>query len=215
MRIPQQMYVDGSWADAEDGASFEVLNPATEEVVGHVPQATSADIEQALDSAQRGYQHWRNVDAWTRSATLRRMAEWLRSHAAMIAAVITEEQGKPESQATAEVGAAVDQFDWYADEARRIYGRVVDGHSTDNRILVRRQPVGPVAAFTPSNFPVLLPARKIAPALASGCSIVLKPAESTPRAALMLGLAAAEVGLPAGVLNIVTGDPEQVSTQLV
>lgn len=215
MHIPDRMYIAGRWVEAGDGATMEVIDPATEGVVAHVPVATADDIEAALAAAADGYEQWRRVDAWTRSRTLRRVAEWLLGHREQVARVITEEQGKPLGQAEAEVTATADQFDWYADEARRIYGRTVDGHSTGNRILVRREPVGPVAAFAPSNFPLLLPARKVAPALAAGCSVVVKPAETTPRTAYLMALAAAEAGLPAGALNIVTGDPVRISTQLV
>jgi len=129
--------------------------------------------------------------------------------------VLTDEQGKPLAEATGEVQAAADQFDWYADEARRIYGRVIDGHTRAQRLVVLRQPIGPVAAFSPWNFPALLPARKIAPALAAGCSIVVKPAEEAPRTAFCLAQACHDAGIPAGLVNVVTGDPSRISRHLI
>ena len=214
--IPNQMYIDGAWTDASDGARLEVIDPATEEVIDRVPVATTADLDRALGAATRGFELWRATDAWTRSATLRKVAEWIRSRVEPLAAVMTAEQGKPLPEAARELKATADQFDWFADEARRIYGRTVDAHSTAHRIWVNREPIGPVAAFTPWNFPALLAARKIAAALAAGCSIVLKPAEETPRTAFAgLALACHECGIPPGVVNVVTGDPSAISAHLI
>ena len=215
LSIPDQLYIAGEWQPSADGRTFPVVDPATESEVATVPLATEADVDRAVAAAEQGFEVWRATDAWTRSALLREMATWLRSNVAAIAAVMTEEQGKPLDQAAAEVGASADQFDWYADETRRIYGRFVDGHDTSHRLFVRREPIGPVAAFAPGNFPLLLPSRKVAAALAAGCSIVLKPAEATPRTALLLAAAGAAAGLPAGALNVVTGDPERISARLV
>lgn len=215
MKIPDQMYIDGAFTWGEGTERLDVVNPATEEVIARIPVATPADLDQALAAAKRGFEAWRDTDAWTRSATVRKVAVLLREHAALVAETLTSEQGKPLAEARAEVLAAADQFDFCADEARRIYGRVVDGHSRDQRIFVIRQPVGPVAAFTPWNFPALLPARKVAAALAAGCSLVLKPAEEAPRTAFLLALFCHEAGVPAGVLNVVTGRPAQVSQHLI
>ncbi len=210
-----QLYIDGAWVSASDGARMNIINPATEEPIDSVPVATTADLDRALAAADRAWRSWREVDVWTRSATLRRVAELIRERAEAIAAILTEEQGKPLAEAKGEVLAAADQFDWYADEARRIYGRVIDGHSREHRLLVLRQPIGPVAAFSPWNFPALLPARKIAPALAAGCSIIVKPAEEAPRSTLCLAQACHDAGIPAGVVNVVTGNPSQISEHLV
>ncbi len=215
MDVPNLLFVGGEWCEASDGGRIDVVDPATEETVDTVPRATTVDLDRALTAAAEGFAHWRDADAWTRSAVLRRAAGLLRERAEDVGAVLTQEQGKPLAEARAEVGAAADQFDWYADEARRIYGRVVDGHSRTQRILVLRQPVGPVAAFTPWNFPALLPARKLAPAVAAGCSIVLKPAEEAPRTAMCLVAALADAGVPPGVVNVVTGEPAEISTHLV
>ena len=168
MQIPNDMYIGGQWTPAADGKRLEIINPATEEVVDSVPAATPADLDAALTAADAGWREWREVDAWTRSAALRRAGDLVRKWVDEMAAVLTEEQGKPLAEAKGELMAAADQFDWYADEARRIYGRVIDGHSRDHRLLVIRQPVGPVAAFSPWNFPALLSARKMAPAIAAG-----------------------------------------------
>lgn len=215
MTVLNKMLIDGRWGEASDGATMPILNPADETVVGHVPIATTADLDAALAAADRGWRVWRETDAWTRSATVRRVAALIRERVETIAQTLTEEQGKPLAEARGEIGGAADQFDWYADEARRIYGRVVDGHSRAHRLMVIRQPVGPIAAFTPWNFPALLPARKMAAALAAGCSVVLKPAEEAPRTALLLAEACMDAGVPAGVVNVVTGDPAAISGHLI
>lgn len=212
---PDRLYIAGEWRDASDGGELEVVDPATEEVIARVPVATETDIEAALASAAEGFVAWAALDAWTRSATLRRVAGLLRERVDWVAAVVTMEQGKPLSEARAEVFASADYFDWFADEARRNYGRIIDGHSRSNRLMVIHQPVGPVAAFTAWNFPILLAARKIAAALAAGCSVILKPAEETPRAALVLAQLCAEAGVLPGAINVLTGNPAQISTALL
>ncbi len=215
MQIPNDMFIDGRWVPASDGARREIINPATEERVDAVPVATTEDLDRALEAADRGWREWREVDVWTRSAAMRRVAEWIRERAGEIAAVLTEEQGKPIAEARTEALAAADLYDWFADEARRIYGRVVDGHSRAHRLLVLRQPIGPVAAFSPWNFPLLLSSRKVAPALAAGCSIIVKPAIEAPRTNLCLALACKEAGIPPGVVNVVTGDSSRISRHLI
>ncbi len=214
MHVPNQMYIDGTWTHASDGATLDIVDPATEETVDTVPVATTEDLERALDAADRAWKTWRETDAWTRSATVRRVAELLRERTDAIAEVITEEQGKTLGESRAETLATADQFDWYADEARRIYGRVVDAHSRAHRIMVLRQPIGPVAAFSPWNFPALLSSRKIAPALAAGCSIIVKPAREAPRTTLCLAQACHDAGVPAGVVNVVTGNSNMISRHL-
>ncbi len=205
MKTPDLMYIDGCWIGSSDKKTTEIINPATEEAVDTVPVATAADLDRALAAAEHGFAVWREVDAWQRSAIIRRVAEIVRERTEAIAALLTEEEGKPTAEAVGEVRAAADQFDWYADEARRIYGRVIDGHSREHRLLVIRQPIGPVAAFSPWNFPALLSARKIAPALAAGCSVIVKPAVEAPRTTLSLALACHDAGVPAGVVGMVTG----------
>jgi succinate-semialdehyde dehydrogenase/glutarate-semialdehyde dehydrogenase len=209
------MFIDGKWVPASDGARREIIDPATEEPVDSVPVATAEDLDRALEAADLGWREWREADAWTRSAALRRIAGWIRERKEAIAAVLTEEQGKPIAEAGAEVLASADLYDWFADEARRIYGRVIEGRSRAHRLLVLRQPVGPVAAFSPWNFPLLLSSRKVAPALAAGCSIIVKPAIEAPRTVLFLAQACSDSGIPPGAVNVVTGDSSQISRHLI
>jgi succinate-semialdehyde dehydrogenase/glutarate-semialdehyde dehydrogenase len=212
---PAPLYIGGEWCGSSEGKTLEIHDPATGKVVDRVSAASVSDVERALQAADRSWRDWSRVDAWSRAAILRRVAVLVGERREEIAATMSEEQGKPLAEALAEVGAAAEQFDWYADETRRIYGRVIPSHSAETRIYVTREPVGPVAAFTAWNFPALLPARKIAPALAAGCSIVLKPAEEAPRTALALALACHDAGVPPGVVNVVVGDPAQISGQLL
>lgn len=211
----EEMLIGGRWRPAADGRTVEVDDPATGQLVATVPLAGESDLDEAIAAATEGFRAWRAVDAWERSHRLRTAASRIRDDRTAIAELLTEEQGKPLAQALAEVDTCVDQFDWYADEARRSYGRTVDGTTTDVRIEVRREPIGPVAAFTPWNFPIMLAARKLAPALAAGCSIVLKPAEEAPSACLRMVRAVEAAGFPAGAINAVTGDPAAVSERLV
>ena len=215
MNVPHDMYIDGRWTGGSGGERIDIVDPATEQAVDSVPKATAADLDDALAAADRGWREWREVDAWTRCAALRRIAELVRERIDAFAAVLTEEQGKPLAESKGELGATADQFDWFADEARRIYGRVIDGHNRGHRLLVMRQPIGPVAAFSPWNFPVLLSARKMAPAIAAGCSIIVKPAIEAPRTTLMLAEACHDADVPAGVVNVVTGNSAQISKHLI
>ena len=215
MQIPSELLINGQWRPASDGARIDIVNPADESVIGSVPVATKEDLDQALAAADAAWKSWREVDAWTRSAVLRKTAQIIRERIGELALVLTEEQGKPLAEAEGELGAAADQFDWYADEARRIYGRVISGHSASQRLLVLRQPIGPVAAFSPWNFPALLSARKMAPAIAAGCSIIVKPAIEAPRTAMCLAQACQEAGVPDGVVNVVTGKSSMISKHLI
>lgn len=214
MKSPNLMYIDGEWTPASDNATLDIIDPATEEAIDTVPVATEADVDRALAAADRAWKTWREVDVWSRSSALRRAAEWIHAHVDDIALCMTEEQGKTLGESRGETLAAADQFDWYADEARRIYGRVVDAHSRANRIMVIRQPIGPVAAFSPWNFPALLSSRKIAPAIAAGCSIIVKPAREAPRTTLWLVQACHEAGIPGGVVNVLTGSSGMISKRL-
>ena len=209
------MYVDGQWAGASDGARREIINPATEEPVDSVPVATDADLDRALSAATQGWKRWREVDAWNRSAALRKTAELVRQRSAETAKILTEEQGKTLAEAKGELAATADQFDWYADEARRIYGRLIDAHSRGHRLMAYRQAIGPVAAFVPWNFPALLASRKLAPAVAAGCSIILKPPIEAPRTVLCLAQACHDAEIPAGVVNMVTGSSAHIAEHLI
>jgi succinate-semialdehyde dehydrogenase / glutarate-semialdehyde dehydrogenase len=209
------LFIDGEWRAARNGATLPVTDPADEEILGTVPMAGPAELDDALDAASRGYTTWRATPAWTRSSILRSMVAELRGRAEDAAHAMSRETGKPLAEAVGEVNAAIDQFDWYADEARRIYGHTLDGRDAVTRLQVRYDPVGPVAAFTAWNFPALLPARKIAAALAAGCSIVIKPSEEAPICTFIIAEAAIAAGLPKGVLNVVTGEPTRISAHLI
>jgi succinate-semialdehyde dehydrogenase/glutarate-semialdehyde dehydrogenase len=209
------LLVAGQWRRGEGRDVLPVTDPATKSVVGELPVATTADLDEALESAAAAFTTWRTTPAYDRYGILRRAADLLRDRAAEIGRTTTIEQGKPVAEATQEVYGAADILDWYAEEGRRIYGRIVPSRRAGIRNLVLRQPVGPVAAFTPWNFPITIPARKIGAALASGCTMVIKPAEETPATGLALARALVDAGLPAGVLNVVFGDPATVSTHLI
>ncbi|MBP2229585.1 succinate-semialdehyde dehydrogenase/glutarate-semialdehyde dehydrogenase [Azospirillum agricola] len=208
-------FIDGDWLAPPDAARAPVLNPATGETLARVPLATAADLDAALDSARQGFQVWRRVPAYDRARLLRRAAELIRERLEHIALVLTLEQGKPLVEARAEVNGSADMFEWFADEGRRACGRVIPARQRGGRLTALREPVGPVAAFTPWNFPAITPARKIAAALAAGCSCILKPAEETPATALELARALDDAGLPLGVLNVVFGEPAEVAERLI
>lgn len=207
--------IDGGWGPSSGGATLSVENPASLVVVAHVPHASAADLDRALAAAERVRDEWARTSAWDRSELLRTAARLISDRIEEIAQLLTEEQGKPLAESRAEVRTAAEQFEWYADEARRIYGRTVDATASHLRIQVRKEPIGPVAAFTPWNFPVMLAARKLAPALAAGCPIILKPAEEAPSACLAMVRAIQDAGFPAGVIAAVTGDPAVISAHLI
>ena len=184
-------------------------------MLGELPIADARDLDDALASAKKGLEAWRKTTAWERSKVLRKVAELLRERADSIARTLTLESGKPLPESKLEVGAAADQFDWFADEARRIYGQTIESRIPNVRNFLRYEPVGVVAAFTAWNFPVVLVARKIAPALAAGCSIIVKPAEDDPASGLAIVQACHDAGVPPGVVNAVVGDPPFISTHLL
>jgi succinate-semialdehyde dehydrogenase / glutarate-semialdehyde dehydrogenase len=209
------LFIDNAWCSARGEKTVEVIDPATEDVLGAVPRADGADLDDALAAASRAAKSWAATAGWARSKILRRIAAELESRRDRIATSMSAETGKPIAEAQGETGAAIDQFDWYADEARRIFGHTLDGRDPGVRLEVRYQPVGSVAAFTAWNFPALLPARKIAAALAAGCTVILKPSEEAPASAFLIAEAALAAGLPSGVLNVVTGDPAMISAHLI
>jgi succinate-semialdehyde dehydrogenase/glutarate-semialdehyde dehydrogenase len=209
------LFIDGNWRPARDGSVIPVVDPATEETLGAIPSAATADLDDALAAIAAAAPAWRHVSGWDRSALLRIVVDELRARAGEMATAVSRETGKPLAEARGEVNGAIDQFDWYADEARRIFGHSLAGRDPGVRLDVRYEPVGPVAAFTAWNFPALLPARKIAAALAAGCPIVIKPSEEAPSATFLIAEAARAAGLPAGVLNVVTGDPAMISRHLI
>lgn len=211
---PRQ-FIAGQWRDGSGDTIERVLNPATEEVLAEFRHAGAADISAAADAARQAFSCWRKYSALDRSTILRCAAVRLRERSAEIATHITREQGKPLTEAQREIGLAADMLDWYAEEGKRIYGRVVPSRWPGVRQTVLREPIGPVAAFTPWNMPILIPAMKIGAALAAGCTVVFKPSEETPAAAIALVQAFAQAGLPGGVLNLLLGQPQQISQALI
>jgi succinate-semialdehyde dehydrogenase/glutarate-semialdehyde dehydrogenase len=209
------LFIDGCWRQATEGRTIDVVDPASEERIGSVPHAGASDLDLALRAAEGAAHTWSSTSGWERSRLLRGIADNLRGRVEDAVSMMARECGKPLAEAKGEFLAAIDQFDWYADEARRIFGHTLGGRDNGARLEVRYRPVGPVAAFTAWNFPALLPARKIAAALAAGCTIILKPSEETPSSAFLFVEAARAVGLPAGVLNVVTGNPAEISRHLI
>ncbi|MGB0216405.1 MAG: NAD-dependent succinate-semialdehyde dehydrogenase [Alteromonas oceani] len=211
-----QLLINGEWSNAADGRSLPVTNPANGEVIGHVAHASIADMERAIDAAQQGFEIWREMTAAARSNIMRKAAALLRERAPGIAQTLTLEQGKPLHEATGETTAAADIIEWFADEGLRIYGRLVPSRkSLSIRQMVIKDPVGPVAAFTPWNFPINQLVRKLGAALTAGCSIVVKAAEETPGAPAALIRAFHDAGLPPGVVNLIYGDPAEISDYLI
>ena len=210
------LYIDGAWIKGGNGRKGEeVINPATEKPLAHLPHATKSDLDGALESAKKGFTVWKNTSAYARSQILRKAADLMRERHDAIAKIMVMEQGKPYVEARAEVMTSAEIIDWYAEEGRRAYGRIVPGRIKGTRQLVIQEPVGIVAAFTPWNFPVLTPARKIGGSLAAGCALILKASEETPGSCVEMVRCFAEAGLPAGVLNLVFGVPAQVSEHLL
>ena len=208
------MFVDGEWTNGTSGESSEILNPATEEVIGHVPHASIDDLDRAVAAAARGFATWRDTPVDERTRILIRAADLLRSEAARIGEVMTIEEGKPLGEARGEVMRVAKLLQWDAEEGRRAYGRVIPVDN-ETQLTVVREPVGPVAAFTPWNFPAGSPMRKIAAALSAGCSLVIKASEEVPGTACELVRCFEEAGVPAGVLNLVFGDPPTISEYLI
>jgi succinate-semialdehyde dehydrogenase/glutarate-semialdehyde dehydrogenase len=209
------LFIDGEWLGAQGRKSQPVINPATEEVLGHLPHAGVADLDRALAAAQRAWGEWRALLPVQRAKILRKAAENIRSRAEEIARIATLEMGKSIHETRLEVQGSAEIFDWYAEEGRRAYGRVLPQRLSGQRMTVVKEPVGPVAAFAPWNFPAGNPARKIGAALGAGCSVILKPAEESAGTALAIARALADAGLPKGALAIVFGVPQEISTHLI
>lgn len=198
-------FVNGQWVGATSGATFEVVNPATGQVVESVADLSAADCVKAIDAAEAAFPAWAGLTAKERSAILRRWFNIMTEHTEELAHLITEEMGKPLAEARGEVAYGASFIDWFAEEGRRIYGDVIAPHMTDKRILAIKQPVGVVVAITPWNFPLAMITRKVSPAIAAGCTVVIKPSEDTPLTALAVCELARQAGIPDGVINCVTG----------
>ncbi|MPZ37188.1 MAG: aldehyde dehydrogenase family protein [Rhizobiales bacterium] len=209
------LHIDGQWLNGDGRAGEDVINPATEKPLGRLPHASAADLDRTLEAAKKGFEVWRNTPAYERSKVLRKAAGLVRERADKIARIMTQEQGKVLAEARVEVLVTADIIEWYAEEGRRSYGRIVQGRQKAVRQMVMQEPVGVVAAFTPWNFPTLTPARKIGGALAAGCSLILKASEETPGSCVELVRCVVEAGVPPGVLNLVFGVPAKVSEHLI
>jgi succinate-semialdehyde dehydrogenase / glutarate-semialdehyde dehydrogenase len=216
MTYPQvNLHIDGAWVKGAGGKSEPVLNPATGDPIGDVPHADKADLDRALAAAEKGFKAWRKVSAYERYKLMRKAADIFRSRIDEIAAVLTLEQGKPLAEAKGEAMAGADVIDWFAEEARRAYGRVIPARGEGIYQIVVKEPVGPVAAFTPWNFPINQAVRKISAAVATGCSVIIKGPEETPASCAALVQAYLDAGLPAGVINLVFGVPAEISEYLI
>ncbi|QYD73306.1 NAD-dependent succinate-semialdehyde dehydrogenase [Paraburkholderia edwinii] len=209
------LLIDGEWCASASGKTIDVVNPATGNVIGKVAHAGVADLERAVAAAQRGFEAWRKVPAFDRAAMMRKAAALLRERADSIARLMTQEQGKPFAEARIEVMSGADIIDWFADEGRRVYGRIVPPRNPAAQQTVIKEPVGPVAAFTPWNFPVNQVVRKLSAALTTGCSFIVKAPEETPASPAQLLRAFVDAGVPAGVVGLVYGDPAEISRFLI
>ncbi|ACE91162.1 NAD-dependent succinate-semialdehyde dehydrogenase [Rhizobium phaseoli] len=208
------LYINGRWRQGLND-DLTVVNPASGEVIGRVSNAGVADLDEALSAAAAGFEQWRRTSAFERAKLMHAAAEILRQRTTAISRIMTLEQGKPLAESKAEAAAAADIIDWFAEEARRAYGRLIPPRAANVRQMVVKEPVGPVAAFSPWNFPLNQAVRKVSAALAAGCSIILKGPEETPASCAELVRAFAEAGLPAGVLNLVFGIPADISNHLI
>jgi succinate-semialdehyde dehydrogenase/glutarate-semialdehyde dehydrogenase len=214
--IDTQLFINGQWQAPAEGRTLPVMNPATGKEIGRVAHATRPDLERAVEAARKGFHVWREMLPNERSKIMRKAAALMRERAGEIAPLLTQEQGKPLVEAKAETLAAADVIEWFAEEGFRIYGRIVPSRaSVTIRQMVMKDPVGPVAAFTPWNFPINQVVRKVAAALAAGCSILVKAAEETPAAPAALIKTFADAGLPPGVLGLVYGTPAEISSYLI
>jgi len=209
------LLINGEWKSAEGGDTLPVINPATGDTIGHHARARQADLDAALEAADAGFKQWRAVPAVKRAATLNKAAALLRERADDIARLMTMEQGKPLAEARGETLGAAGTLDWFAEEAKRIYGRVIPARAANVQQIAAKHPVGPVAAFTPWNFPLNQAVRKVSIALAAGCSIILKGPEETPASVAELIRCYVDAGVPAGVVNLVFGVPAEISEYLI
>ena len=208
-------FIDGKWQKAEKGETYEVINPATEEILGKASKASEADVNKALKSAEKGLQVWKKTPPWQRSKIIRKIADLIRERTDVLAKWLTLEVGKPLTEAAGEVGGAADIFEWNSEETKRIYGQIVESRFENTRMFVKYEPVGVVAALVPWNFPIILASRKISTALGAGCSVICKPDVITPGCVMELMNIINDAGVPPGVVNLLSGDPAAISSQLI
>ena len=209
------LFINGKWQESSGKETYNVINPATEELIGKASKANDKDIELCLDSANKGFEIWKNTSPWERSKIIRKISELIRKKNETLSKWLTLEVGKPLSESVGEANGAADIFEWSSEEAKRIYGETLQGRSPDTRIHVYYQPVGVVAALVPWNFPIVLAARKISTSLAAGCSVICKPDVITPGAVMELVNICKEAGVPDGVVNLLSGDPAEISNELL
>src|SRR5579863_8690042 len=212
--LRENCYIDGAWSPADSGATIAVHNPATDAQIGVIPNMGTKETRRAIEAASRALPAWAARTAKERAVLLRRWFDLMLEHQADLAVLMTAEQGKPLAESKGEIAYAASFLEWFAEEGKRLYGDVIPPHQTDKRILVLRQPIGVVAAITPWNFPAAMITRKVGPALAAGCPVVVKPASQTPYSALALAVLAVRAGLPPGVLNILTGDAAAIGGEM-
>jgi succinate-semialdehyde dehydrogenase/glutarate-semialdehyde dehydrogenase len=211
----KRMYIDGKWCDADSGRTLKVINPATEEVITEIAYGGRAEVRRAIEAAAKAMPAWMKLSAWDRAKVLKKTAELMRERADAIARTLTMEQGKPLAESKAEVLHSADTFEWFGEEGKRAYGQVIPNTAPGKRHVTLKHPVGVVGAISPWNFPVTLQARKIAPALAAGCTIVCKPASQTPLCLVQVFECMIEAGLPAGVANLVLGPAQEVGDEFL
>ncbi len=212
--LRHQAYIDGEWQAAQSGATFDVLDPATGASLGSVPSMGAAETARAIDAAQAAWPAWRKKTAKERAVILRRWFDLMMANSDDLAMILTTEQGKPLAEAKGEIAYAASFLEWFGEEGKRVSGDTLPSPAADKRIVVVKEPIGVCAAITPWNFPAAMITRKVGPALAAGCPIVVKPAESTPFSALAMAVLAERAGVPKGVLNVVTGDPKAIGAEM-
>ena len=208
-------FIDGKWQQSSGGETYNVLNPATEEVLGKASKANSEDIQKALKSAEKGFKIWKETSPWERAKIIRKISELIRKKIDILSKWMTLEVGKPLSEGAGEINGAADIFEWNSEETKRIYGEINQSRFPNTRIHVYYQPVGVVAALIPWNFPIILASRKISTALAAGCSVIVKPDVITPGSVMELVNICKEAGVPPGVINLLSGDPPSIASELI
>jgi succinate-semialdehyde dehydrogenase/glutarate-semialdehyde dehydrogenase len=208
-------FIDGKWQSSANKETYDVINPATEEVLGKASKAAPADVEKALKAAEKGFEIWKKTPPLQRAATIRKIAELIKKKSDTFAKWLTLEVGRPLVESVGEVAVTVENFEWNAEEAKRIYGQTVESRFDNTRVMINYQPVGVVAALVPWNFPLILAGRKISAALATGCSVICKPDVITPGSVMELMNVINEAGVPPGVVNLLSGDPAKITSQLI
>ena len=208
-------FIDGKWQKSTSGETYNVINPATEELIGKASKANSEDIKKALNSAAKGFEIWKQTSPWERAKIIRKISELIRSRVDTLSKWLTLEVGKPLSEGPGEIHGAADIFEWNSEETKRIFGETNQSRFPNTRINIYYQPVGVVAALVPWNFPIILASRKISTALAAGCSVIVKPDIITPGSVMEIVDICKEAGVPPGVVNLISGDPAKVSSELI